>query len=764
MRRSVLLGGLSALAFASSAQAQSTAGTPGDEANGGGLEEIIVTAQKREQNLQDVAVAVSAITSEAIVTKGITQFENLVTASPGLTITQGTIPTASSINLRGIGTSAFSISVEPSVAVVVDDVAVLQQAQAFANLVDIERIEVLRGPQGTLFGKNASAGAINIVTKGPTDTLTGRVAATVTTDEEYRIEAGLSGPLGENAGFRINAFYGDREGYVRNLATGTKQGANESWGVRGKISLEPTDNLTVSISADHSVSEGNGSPRTLRTVSPTATIFGTPIASSLIGLTPSRDNLQVRQNIDTYTRSEQSTVSGRAALELGAVDLISITSYQTWNFKFVEDFDAIAAPIFGNANGLVQSSPFNSKYFAQEFRLVSSSPSSFQYLLGLFYANGRTKRTFERGPSGPLTANWAADAGTKTYAAFAQATYDLTERTHVDAGLRFNRETIDVSFQRRNRPAVAPANNAVCLDTCFGVGADNQVTGKIALRQDLSDGVMAYASFSTGYKGQGFDVSTGFTPARAANPVKPETSRSYEIGFKSRFLDNKVQLNVTAFLVDYDNFQAQSVVVMPDLSAQFQLNNVGKLRTKGVELELQARPTSTLSFDFGAAYTDAVVTSFPQANCYTGQTAAQGCFDVDGAGPGTLTAQNLAGKRLANSPKFKFNVSATYDILLESLPFNAFVNLDYRYQTAVNFDLAQNPLFVEPAFGILNGSVGIKESGTGAYRLSLFAVNLFDKQYASNVGGVVGGPPTAVNQVVSRDARRYFGIRGSYNF
>ncbi|MCX7283330.1 MAG: TonB-dependent receptor, partial [Novosphingobium sp.] len=710
--------GISMLAFSQASLAQ--------EATDSGLQEIVVTAQKREQNLQQVPVSVTALSAEAIANKGITQFENLAQATPGLTITQGTQRTGNSINLRGIGTSVFSIGVEPAVAVVVDDVPILNQGQAFATLTDIERIEVLRGPQGTLFGKNASAGVVNIVTRAPTETLSGRIAASATTDDEYRVEAGVSGPLGENVGFRLNGFYSHFRGYVKNLATGNYLGADESWGIRGKIAADLSDTVKIAISAEHSETKGNSTPRTVRTFLPGATIFGASLAANSAGIRVGPDNYVLNQNFDGIANGKSTNVSGRITVDLGDLDLISISSYQKWGLDTLDDVDQVNLPVFGSATGLSQASPYDTKYFTQELRLVSTAPGPFQYILGAFYSDGETDRSFDRGPSGPLLAKWVSNAGTRTYAAFAQGTYDLAETTHLDAGIRYNHEKIDVAFQRLNRPASAPANNAVCLDVCSGNAADDAVTGKVSLRQDVAERVMVYASFATGYKGQGYDVSSGFTPSRAANPVKPETSHAYELGFKSRFLDNRVQLNVTGFWTDYNNFQAQSAVVQPDLSVQFQLNNVGKLRSRGVEVELQTKPTRALSFDFAGTFLDAKVKEYPFANCYTGQTAAQGCFDADGSGPGTATAQNLAGKTLANAPRWMFNTSAMYDIFLDTLPFDGFVTLDYRYQSRINFDLAQNPLYAQKGYGVLNGSIGVRQRDD-AYRVTLFVNNLFDK-------------------------------------
>jgi iron complex outermembrane recepter protein len=730
----------------------------------GGLEEIVVTAQKREQNLQNVPVAVTAITADTLINRNVSTISDIPRLAPSLTITQGNVPTNNSINLRGIGTVAFSTGIEPSVAVIVDDVPLLQQAQAFSGFSDIARIEVLRGPQGTLFGKNASAGALNIVSQGPSADWTGAITGTATTDEEYRVDGSISGPLAEGIGFRLNGFYGDREGFIRNLFDGRKFNNDKSYGLRGRLTIAPTERLTVDLIAAHSVSESDGTARTYRSVPAGAAVFGTPVAPTIAGITPGVGNFATSINGPLFNRSKQTTVSGRITVDLGAANLISVTSYQDWRFRFIEDFDYISANVLGIPGGIVAQSGFHARMFTQELRISSKSAEPFSYTVGAFYSDGKTDRTFDRGPTGPVVARWNSSSGTKSYAAFGQASYAITERTHIDGGLRLNHEDIRVSFLNSVPTTTPPAGNATCLAVCAGSAGDTVVTGKVALRQDLADRVMAYASFSTGYKGQGYDVSTGFAPRRIANPVRPETSHAYELGFKSRLFDNRVQFNVALFHTKFKNFQAQSGQQLPDQTILVYLNNVGSVRTRGVEVEFSAKPTNALRFDGAFSYTDAKILQYLNAPCFTGQSAAQGCYDIDGPGPGTATGQNLSGARMANSPRIKFNVGATYDVDLPSLPFNAFLQADVSYQSVVNFDLNQNPLLKQGAYAIVNASVGIDGKEGRGFRLALFVNNLFNVHYASALGVASGGTTDLIAQTYSRNARRYGGARLRYSF
>ncbi len=785
MRASVtLLTGVALLAIAHPASAQEGAvsasptppgngaasplSQPGDQQGSntssgdtGALEYIVVTAQKREQNLQDVPVAVTAITADTLINRNVSTISDLPRLAPSLTVTTGALPTNNSINLRGIGTVAFSTAIEPSVAVIVDDVALLQQAQAFSGLSDIARIEVLRGPQGTLFGKNASAGALNIVSQGPTADFTGAVTGTATTDDEYRIDGVISGPLAEGVGFRLNGFYGDRDGFIRNVFDGRRLNNDRSYGARGRLALDPVDGVMVDLIAGHSVTQARGTARTFRSVPAGAAVYGAPVEQRIGSIRPGRDNFETSFDGPLFNKSKQTNGSGRITVDLGAANLVSITSYQDWRFRFAEDFDYISGPVLGLANGIVAQSGFHSRQFAQELRVASKGSGPFSYVFGLYYSDGKTDRTFDRGPSGPVVARWNSSNGTKTYASFAQVSYDLAATTHIDAGIRANREDISVRYLNTNVPAAAPANNVTCLAACQGDASDSVVTGKIALRQDLAERVMAYASYSTGYKGQGYDISTGFTPGGAAAPVRPETSDAYELGLKSRFLDNRVQLNVAAFWTDFNNFQAQSGVQLPDQTILVVLNNVGKVRTRGVEAEFQARPLEALLIDGGISYTDAKIREFANAQCYLGQTVAQGCLPVAGSPTGL---QDLAGVRLSNAPRWKFNVGSTYDIALERMPFDAFVQADLSYQSSVNFSLLNDPYSTERSYALVNGSIGIDQKDRGGLRIALFVNNIFNTHFASALGGASGSTQGLVAQTFSRNARRYGGIRARLSF
>lgn len=746
--RGALIGGMvagAAMATPVFAQTADVTATAADDSEDTGV--IIVTAQKRSQDILQVPAAVSAVSEAALQAAQVRDFTDVTRVAPSITVSTAGNSASSTVSLRGVGTFSFSTSVEPSVSIVVDDVALLQQGQAFGKLNDIARIEVLRGPQDTLFGKNASAGVISIVTKDPTENYSGYVEGVLTDDGEARVIGNLSGPIGDNAGFRLNAFYGDRKGYIYNLTNKTFLNGEKSYGARGKFNVR-AGALSLQLVGDYSNIKSNGNQPTYYFVAPGTLQNGRPI--NLGGVTPGLANTQVTVNDDQLSNTEQYLLAAKASVDLGFATLTSVTSYQDWTLNTSSDFD------FTNAFVIRQFGPYHARQLAQELRLTSDISGPFDYLVGLYYANGDTDRSFTRATAPFLTSirqNWDSTASTNTYAAFAQVGYDFTPATKLTLGGRVNKEDIGVRFVDKR-----PATPVVYA----GSNSDTALTGKAALQHFVGSETMIYASVGTGYKGQAYDISSGFNQSRIDNLVKPENSIAYEAGLKGRVWDNRVSYSLTGFWTDYDNFQAQSVEFIGG-AGQFVLKNVGKLRTKGIEFEASVRPVEGLSLFGAAAYVDARIREFPGAACYPNQTVAQGCVTL----PGTTTrVQDLAGTRLANAPKFKFNVGGTYETPLAGTPMSLFTSANYVWQDDVNFALDGNPLSVQKSFGIANASIGLRSTDSRNWEVSLFFNNIFDKAYAAGITDYSGNgyTGTAVIQQVPRDYRRYAGLRLHFGF
>ncbi len=716
------------------------------------LEEVIVTAQKRSQSAQDVPVALTAISSGMIDQMGITQTQDLVKLAPSLTVGVSDNKQNSGFRLRGIGTNVFSVGVEQSVAVIIDDVSTVQAGQSIGNLVDIERIEVLRGPQSTLFGKSASAGVLSIVTKGPAEEFEGSVEVAFTDDNEQRFLGSISGPISDSLGYRITGNWSDRDGFVNNLSTGEDVNGEESQGVRAKLRWDVSDTMDATLSAYYSEDKSTCCALTWNELDPAAKVFGFVPDEVAPGITPSDENLDFRSEDGPVDGTDNSGVNLRLNVGLGDFTLTSITAVDKWEYFNDGDVDFsnadVLAAVTGGASsgGIASESVTETDFVSQEFRLSSPSYDNYDYVVGFYYADAETDRSFFRAPI--INSDWAGTVATESIALFGQATWRFSDTTSVTAGLRWNDEEITVDY---SDGGLAPPSQVAANDS------DTEVLGNISLQHFLADDTMLYARYAKGYKGQAYDMTSGFTQLKADNPVAPETSDAYEIGIKSTFMDNRVQLNATAFYTEYQDYQAQSTLLLPDGSLLVSINNVGSLETQGIELEGAALIGDNLSLTFGAAYIDATIKKFDGANCFAGQTLEQGC--VGGV-------QDISGGDLPNSPEWKYSILADYQVSMESMPFYAFLTASWVWQDEVGFDLTQNPLTGEDSYGVLDFSVGINERDNDRYRITLFVNNATDENYRSGIADLraLYGSATAITNVFTRNSQRYYGIRAKFSF
>ncbi|MDO6415781.1 TonB-dependent receptor [Sphingomonas sp. BIUV-7] len=746
MARCLIVVGMAALGSAAVAQ---TAAAPTDTAApvaAAGGADIVVTAQKRSQRVQDVPVAVQVVTGEALAAQGVRQFSDLTKATPSLLIRPSEQPVNNSLSIRGVGTFAFSPSVEQSVAVQIDDVPVQFIARAFADLSDIERIEVLRGPQSTLYGRSASAGLINIITQAPTTTFTGRIGGVVTTDREYAINGAVSGPLGETAGFRLNANYDKFDGNVRNLTTGDRVNGFRTLSLKGKLVWDPTDNLNIAVSGgyiDGTTTIGRpfirlGGAARLRGVAANTPAVFAP------GIVATEDNTKVTNNINSGTDYNDYSASLRASLDLGFASLMSITGYD--KFRQFDILDQDESPVASLDNR--QFGTFHTHSWSQEFRLVAPGKDRFRYTLGLYYSDLSLNRVFQRGPFYSI-ANWYATNGTKQYAAFGQLEFDITPTTTLIGGARAGKNKIDYTFTdfaATGTPRFAGNDSA------------NYETYKAGVQQKFTPDVMGFVTFATGYKGQAYDIGTGFNLVRQnSGPVQPERSKDWQVGLKTQFFDRRVTFNVTLFDTKFRNFQAQGIEVLSDGTTNFRLANVGRLHTKGVEVEGSVRAAQDLNFTGGVTYNDATITEFPFAQCYPNQTAAQGCT-------GTPARQNLAGYRPPQAPRWKLAASGDFTPnLTQNL--DGLLQVAYSYQSGINFSINQDPQTYQPGYGIANVSLGVRAPDK-KWEVVAFVNNVFDKHYFSNMNNDTGNHANQLSTLgyLSRDFNRYGGVRASYNF
>jgi iron complex outermembrane receptor protein len=803
--KSILLASAALASLASAAHAQSAA--PATT-----VEEIIVTGTKQAQNIQNVPASVLVVSAAALERGNARDFDDLPRLAPSLTISKTTQPANNSINIRGIGTYAFSIATQPSVAVVIDDVPQAFQAAAFAALVDVQQVEVLRGPQSTLFGKAASAGVVNITTEAPSKTFTAKADALVTDDHERRLQASVSGPVSDTVAVRLAANYSTYRGNILNLTTGSWQNGTTDYTLRGKIAWSPNDRFTATLSPYYTKTDGTCCAPAQYFLSPGVTFSraNLPASTILAGITPGKNNRLTRLDLDTEGFAEDYGTGLRLVYDLpNGGSLMSISSYDKYRLEDFKDSDSsdfdfrgltVGGVNFATApkGGVGDGGSFDVKTITQELRLTSASDSRFRYVAGLFYSKTDSTRDYVRGSNThgsfngvifnglqqlPTTnslvySTYLTNSTSKTYAAFAQGSYDLTSKLTVIGGLRYHHETLSYDFLDRDtgvtygKPGCSTNTPTASLkiSTC---DSDSVVTGKAAVQYRFTPGFMVFANAAKGYKGLAYDLTsilTTRTPTTAVGscfglpvadcvasrqPVPPETSKSYETGFKGSFFDRRLTWNMTAFYEEYLHFQAQSRDL--DLGQNI-LQSLGKVTSKGVETEV-AVYAGGLTLNANGGYNIARMDDFPSAPCFAAQTAAEGC--VGGR-------QNLSGRGLPNAPKWNASLTGQYDWRLNA-QYGAFIQANYRWQSDVSFSLVQDPDAVQEAFGIFNLGAGVQ---TDRWKVSVFANNLFDKSYALTKGrdnawnfSRTATPATlAVNWKPARDSERYFGVRASVKY
>ncbi|MDB5707888.1 MAG: TonB-dependent receptor [Sphingomonas bacterium] len=744
-----LLAGAAFVFAASAANAQTAPAQPADQAQASDSrdDDIIVTAQKRAENVQDVPQAVQVVSGAQLEARGIRDFTDLTKVAPSLIVRPSDQPVNASISIRGIGTFAFSIGVEPSVAVQVDDVPVTFQARAFADLSDVERIEVLRGPQSTLYGKSASAGLINIVTLAPTKEWTGKVNALATTDREYTIGGTIAGPLSDTLGVRVSVNHDDFRGNVHNLFNDEWVNGRRFTSAKGKLVWDPVSNVTATVGLNYIDGSTSFGRPYIRGFGATAYLRGNvaqPLSVYAPGVVVGPENQDISNNAPAGTNYNGFGQSLKLEVDVGGPTLVSVTSHDRYTLDDFLDQDDTSVTTPDNRQG----GRFKSRAWTQEVRLVSPSDQPFRYTLGAYYADVTYSRRFTRGPAFSQ-ANWYGTSGSTQAAAFGQLDWEFLTDTTATGGLRYQHEKVNYTFLDYQNGNAFFSGNAT----------DDFVTYRLGLQHKFTEDVMLYGSYSTGHKGQTYDLTTGFNAQRASGgPVQPETSRSWEAGLRTQFLDHRLTMNLTAFTANYRNFQAQGIETFPDGTVNYRLANVGTIRSRGVEFELAGRVGEDLRLGGSAAYLDARITSFPFAQCWPGQTAAQGCT-------GSPTFQNLAGARPAQSPEWKLAANLDYSPTLGSLPFKGLFQAAYSYQSAMNFSLSQDPETIHKAFGIMNLAIGIR-SPDGKYEVAAFVNNAFDVQYYANLINSRGtyNNVQATQAQLPRDFRRYAGLRASFSF
>lgn len=725
------------------------------------LDRIVVTAQKREQSLLDVPVAVSVLGADTLESTFSTNMEDIQRLAPSVTVAGNLAPTQSSVRIRGVGTNVFSVTVEPSVSFVVDGIALPRNDAGLVELADIERVEILKGPQGTLFGKNASAGVISYTTRDPSAELEGNIRLRATTDGDVRADATFSDSLGEGAGFRLTGFYSENADYVHNIYTDTEAGGGTAFGGRAKLVLEPADDLTIKISADYFDAEYICCSLPLRSnkAEKILTLAG-PVR-------PGPENTRYSSDYDPVNTTSQLGASVEAAWTLGALQLTSLTGYRDWetggNLNEGDFFASSGTntPVIG-AVGLQQQAYQEAQTLSQEVRIAPVDPGRLDFVAGAFYYKNQLGRFFDRntqicfGASAPvggpcpvpvrLDSFFTLNVDTENYALFGDASYALTDRLSLIGGLRALHD--ELAFETNTSSGFSGGD----------VLKDTAVIGRLGVQYDLTERLTSFATYSKGYKSGAYDATIAINSAVLdGGPVDPETSDAFEIGLRGSLPGmDSLFVDVSAFYNSYKDFHAQSF----DSSGAggSKLLNAGETTTSGVEFSATWEPDDHFSLLANLIYLDAEFAEFDGVGCYPGQTLAQGCTPR----PGGRSLQDVSGGQLPNAPEWKYVVLPRYEWQTGSGS-AYFVQAMASYQGKVLYNINQDPLEAQDGYTLVDLSAGYV-APDDRYAFTVFMKNALDEFHVSAVGATFLNDPGGYYHIVPRGASRITGAELSVRF
>ncbi|WP_162806312.1 TonB-dependent receptor [Sphingosinicella terrae] len=698
----------------------------------GGLEEIVVTAQRRAENLQDIPLSVATVTADVAQQVGVTSPENVSVLVPSVTMQRQASGFAPFI--RGVGSTSTFIGNEPSVAIFMDDMYIPTGNAAVFEFNNIEQVEVLKGPQGTLFGRNATGGVIHIRTRRPSYETT--VDATIGYGNYDTLTAQLyaSTGLSDNVAINISGFYVDQnDGWGRNVTDGRDVYWNESWGIRSRLLWEPSDRTEVLISGGYTTRRSDQGMASR--VAPG--FFG------FAGYSPEAlgadfyDGAYSAERGGQFYDTEFWSLTGRVSHEFDNATLVSITSYSETDTYFEIDLDA--AP----ANILSADVTNWAHTFTQEIQLLSSSDSDVRWIIGGYFMKDTSRFSLEAfglgipaafGPGARQLEQAQQDSW--SISGFAQATYEILPRTNLTIGLRY---TSDHREETDGGAAIVSATGAPLVvagpfssDVTF-----SNLTGRFAIDYQVTDDFMVYAAFNRGFKSgvynlPGYSVATG----APLPPVEPEELDAYSIGFKSEFWNRRIRLNVEGFYYDFTNIQFQNNVPPPNVGTI--LSNAGAATIKGVDIDLSFAPTDRLTISASASIIDGEYDEFPDGptffplppNAPIAIPAGCGFTAYPTGGPGVPMAQrvcDLSGNNTVNTAPFSSTVSLLYNLpTINAGEFDFVLSWNHGggyYTEPDNLSFAR-----QPKYDLVNASIRWTAPSEN-YDLRLWVNNIFEEEY-----------------------------------
>ena len=700
-----------------------TAATQTTESGAGGLQDIIVTARRRAESAQTVPVAVSVISAQSLQQHQVTNAYQLVNLTPSLQV-QSANQEVGAVNftIRGIGTSVFGTSTEASVGLVIDDV-VMSRAQ-FGNVqfFDLDRVEVLRGPQGMLFGKNAASGLINITTAQPklarTEFLANLDYANSTapgSGNGVMFQVAGNMPVTGNSALRVAAFVNRQDAFVRDLNLKDDLGIIKVGG-RIKYLWEPSTAVRLTFAADIQHTDGPAESVLVHRFTAPGGLISTINASN--GVFASPTNATMATDVPNTNSSTLYGGSIKAEFDLGGgFALTNVAGHRVYENNTSVDTDTTTADLFNvntGSNRLIQTT--------EELRLSSPSTGRFSYQLGLFYLNLNSSGGLLQGANlgAPMPAGQSLIGGflgnrfgTKSYAGFFEGEFKITDSFRLTGGARYTHDAIKVAVLLTNPAAALALYPALDYEKSTTQG---NISYRVGLDYNIGPDVLAYATYTRGYKAPAFD---GFSGTRVA----PEIPKSFELGLKSTLFNRRLRLNIALFDTTFDNFQTQAQI--QGSAAGFMLLNAGQLKSRGVEVEFTALPFEGLTISGGTTYNATKYVDLPGIPCYYGQPAGTSGTNV--CLPNGTT--DVSGNPLANAPRWTTSVTVRYEHSVSST-LVGFLQGDVYHRSSFKFSQTLDPQTRVGANAILGLSAGVR-TADGKLALTAFVRNLLDKRIPS---------------------------------
>ncbi|MBY8933564.1 TonB-dependent receptor [Pseudomonas fluorescens] len=765
----LLLAGSASWTHGYAAEGETPAPVPAGKpaANSSQLETVTVTTRRREESSQDVPTPMSVVSGQNLETQRVYRIQDLQQLVPSVNVAY-MHARQSSVSIRGLGNNPASDGLEGSVGLYIDNVYLGRPGMAVFDLMDIEQLEVLRGPQGTLFGKNTTAGVINISTRAPTFTPERSIETSVGEDGYFQTKGTISGPLNDQLAGRFSAYRTRSDGDIKNEYDGHDLNGGSREGFRAQLLFKPNEDFNLRWIGDYNEEDSSAGTRVLYNTGPT--INGVNLYQSRANAAGATlvngSHRKVNLDNDQHVTVHQGGTSVEANWTLPSdFTLTSISSYRFWNFTPRND-DGLNVPASYNAGVSVED-----KQYSQEFRLASPKGEFFDYVVGAYYfGSDLDNKSFAYyGPQADIWNGTAPGAlanvtsvgnghiKTDSFALFAQGTWHLTERLDFTAGVRGTYEEKS-AWVTRNAPVGGAAVTGAAATArrgragAYDSGDLNQYSsspsGLLNLSYRITDDVLGYATLSHGEKSGGVNLAVGSAPVAGADSllIGTERANNAELGFKSTLWDHRLQLNANVFWTQVNAYQTNAY----DAENRVQyLTNAGSVRSRGVEFESTVIPLRGLTLNINGSYNDVSYLSYKDAPCPPEVSQA----------PGAPASCDLSGHQVVGASKWIGNANGEYKWNLDN-GFEPYVTASYAFRSKAVGTVEDSDYGQIPSYAVVNFSTGLHgDFNQGQWDVSLWLKNAFDKTYYTTLwtggnGGYEGllGTP------------RTLGVTGRYDF